>query len=106
MLLRGGDQSAPEFLHLREIEFRGNAELHGERLGTRHDGIQLARDLQDGLAAQVFEREINQVEINSFQQQTAGRGNAFLRLRFEPQRLAEGSITRPFEELPDRLDTA
>ena len=91
---------------MREIQFRGHAELHREGFRARQDGVEFACDLQHGLAAEVLQREIDQVEVDPLQQQAGGRGDALLRLRLQPQRLAEGGVTRPFEELPDGLDAA
>ena len=96
----------PELLHLREIQFRRHAELDGKRLGARQHGVQLPRHAQHGLAAEVLQREIDQVEIDPLQQQAGDRGDAFLGFGLEPQRFFEGAETRPFEKLPDRFDAA
>ena len=106
VLFRRGGNATPELFHLREIQLGGNADLHGQGPGPGQHGIQFARHAQHGLAAQVRQREIDQVEIHPLQQHRPGGGDAVPVRGLEPQRLFEGAVRRPLEQLPDGLDAA
>ena len=104
--LRGGHDSAPDLLYLFEIKFGGHAQAYAQRPGLGHNREQLSRYQKHGLAAEMLQGKIYQVEVQAFQQQGRGRNDAVSLSGLEIQRVLERTVRSPFVELPERLNPA
>ena len=100
VLARCAHEALPKRMDVVEIQLRGDAENGVQALRSGHLGVEFAGDGDDGLVAQMLQREINQIEIDPFQKDPGGCRDDLLVGSFEPAVLAvrEGS---PFVEFLD-----
>ena len=83
MLLGRRDDAAPDFPDLGEIQLGRQPESDGQQARTGEGCVQFAGHGDDGLVTQMLQREIDQVEIDTFQKEFAGGGNLRFSVRLK-----------------------
>ena len=102
MLLRSDGDSGPELGDLLQVQLGRDAQDDVQQLRVREGGVQFAHDAHDAFVSEVLQREIDEIEVDSFQVHPRGRVH-FSALVGAVRKPGDGMISAEAIELVYRL---